>query len=511
MGQSLASAIRDLQQFREDFLAGAYPQRSALGPGSISKNFIKSKSIIASMLDVSNLEAVSTQTGTLNVDGGITLATAGHIAAGQTAYGTGTGFWMEYNAGLPRFSIGGAGGSFTFDGSDVTASGSITAQSLTANGTGTIAGWTIDSSKFSRDQVGIGASGTYRIWSGNLASPSLANFSVDSSGNIKSAGGDIAGWTVDSAKLARDTGAVGIGASGGYRIWAGNATPGSAPFRVDSTGALVASSATITGAVTATSGSFTGSVTTSNLDANGGTMGGLTVDGLITVGQALALNTTGMVYTGTKSTYASTAAGFFLGYDAAAYKLNIGDANKYFKWTGTDVEVRGKVMWGSAGEHYLDSTRMHFESNGIDATFIEWKNAALTPKIEVSGYVASGGASWSLVDQYDTGKKGVVQALADSASSLVALQAQFASLSSYIRAYADATSQDVQAILGDGAGVSGFFVYNNTPVKVFGIASNGTILTNQVSTTTTVSTQYGRMPVYDTAGTLIGYVRVWNP
>ena len=32
--------------------------------------------------------------------------TADHIGAGQTAYDTGIGWWLEYNAGTPRFSIG---------------------------------------------------------------------------------------------------------------------------------------------------------------------------------------------------------------------------------------------------------------------------------------------------------------------------------------------------------------------------------------------------------------------
>ena len=42
------------------------------------------------------------------------------------------------------------------------------------------------------------------------------------------------------------------------RFWAGDATPGSAEFRVTESGALTASSATITGAITATSGAIGG-------------------------------------------------------------------------------------------------------------------------------------------------------------------------------------------------------------------------------------------------------------
>ena len=45
-----------------------------------------------------------------------------------------------------------------------------------------------------------------------------------------------------------------------YRLWAGNATAASAPFRVTKGGVLTATGATISGALTATSGSFTGTV-----------------------------------------------------------------------------------------------------------------------------------------------------------------------------------------------------------------------------------------------------------
>ena len=50
-------------------------------------------------------------------------------------------------------------------------------------------------------------------------------------------------------------------------------------FQVDAFGNMIASSATITGVVNATSGSFTGTVTTANLNATGGTIGGITING----------------------------------------------------------------------------------------------------------------------------------------------------------------------------------------------------------------------------------------
>ncbi|MFQ2856010.1 phage tail protein [Aeromonas caviae] len=70
------------------------------------------------------------------------------------------------------------------------------------------------------------------------------------------------------------------GSDANWRIYAGSTTPGSAPFRVSSTGALVATNATITGAITATSGSFSGAITASSGSISGRlTMNGGFIDG----------------------------------------------------------------------------------------------------------------------------------------------------------------------------------------------------------------------------------------
>ncbi|MFQ2530680.1 DUF1983 domain-containing protein [Aeromonas caviae] len=70
------------------------------------------------------------------------------------------------------------------------------------------------------------------------------------------------------------------GSDANWRIYAGSTTPGSAPFRVSTTGALVATNATITGAITATSGSFSGSITASSGSISGRlTMNGGFIDG----------------------------------------------------------------------------------------------------------------------------------------------------------------------------------------------------------------------------------------
>lgn len=140
------------------------------------------------------------------IGGIVSLQAQAAITSGQTAYDTGTGFWLEANNGTPRFSIGNsAGNKLTWDGSALTIVGAITASS------GTIGGFTIGASTIT-----------------------ATNLSLDSSGQRISLGSanDIIILDADDAT---------------YRIWAGNATAASAPFSVTKAGAVTASNITITG------------------------------------------------------------------------------------------------------------------------------------------------------------------------------------------------------------------------------------------------------------------------
>jgi len=66
-----------------------------------------------SNLKVGNLSAITTQTGTLEVD------TAGHVRGGQTDYDTGNGFWLGYKSGTYRFSMGNSSNKLSYDGSSL--------------------------------------------------------------------------------------------------------------------------------------------------------------------------------------------------------------------------------------------------------------------------------------------------------------------------------------------------------------------------------------------------------
>lgn len=85
-----------------------------------------------------------------------------------------------------------------------------------------------------------------------------------------------------------------------------------------------------------------------NLSAITATTGNLTVNGTLSVGVAgspdiagnIVVGKTGKIYSAGKTTYGSSVAGWFLGWDSTAYKFSIGTSSNYMKWDGSDFEMR---------------------------------------------------------------------------------------------------------------------------------------------------------------------------
>lgn len=288
--------IKELQQFKEDVIAGYYVSPTALGPGKLSKNTIKAKTITGNMIDVSNLQAVNTNTGSLTVNGDLTIGTSGSLRSGKTAYSDtiNSGFWLGMDGGTPKFRMGSTAQSILWDGATLTITGTITATS------GTIGGWIIGSTDLTSDTgaTGIASSGSYRLWIGN-STPASAVFSVTSAGLMKSRSGDIGGWTIDNVGIRLGSAGTERGMDTGSIAFYAGGSPGSAPFRVSTAGAVTATNVTLTGAITASSLSITGtasfsggsmtlpnggSITSSNVDLNQGNVGGMTIDGTLTLG-----------------------------------------------------------------------------------------------------------------------------------------------------------------------------------------------------------------------------------
>jgi hypothetical protein len=78
-----------------------------------------------SSLKVGQLSAVAVNTGSLTVDGTLTIGSAGQIMGGQTAYATGTGFFLGYSSTTYKFSIGSSTQSLKWDGSSLTVTGNF--------------------------------------------------------------------------------------------------------------------------------------------------------------------------------------------------------------------------------------------------------------------------------------------------------------------------------------------------------------------------------------------------
>ncbi|MFH2072336.1 MAG: hypothetical protein ABIJ75_05735 [Actinomycetota bacterium] len=184
--------------------------------------------------------------------------------------------------------------------------GLLTATGATISGTvtaaaGAVGGWVIGATSLADAAGAVGLSSAVtagddiRFWAGHTT-PGSAPFRVTEAGALFASGatisgtltataGTIGGWTLAATTL---TGGEAILSAAGkltigsgndtvmlsatnatYRLWVGDASGPSAPFRVTKAGALVATSATITGAITATSGSLSGLSVTGTLTLAG--------------------------------------------------------------------------------------------------------------------------------------------------------------------------------------------------------------------------------------------------
>lgn len=162
-----------------EVVAGQIPEYSIWynSTSGDNKSYIYSSSAWNESLgNVSNLNPQNqTQTGliagTTITGGGITLSAGGNIKGGQTAYDTGTGFFLGYSSSAYRFSIGNsAGNKLTWDGTTLTVSGAINATSGTFSGTitasGTISGGTISGATVTGGTVQTAASGQRIVLTG---------------------------------------------------------------------------------------------------------------------------------------------------------------------------------------------------------------------------------------------------------------------------------------------------------------------------------------------------------
>src|SRR3990167_2810327 len=97
-----------------------------IGALSIVAGNIAASTITAGKLSVSQLSAITADLGTITA-GTVTGATIQTASSGQTAYDTGTGWFIGNPSGTPKLSIGVGGGfpSLTWDGTDLVVKGTL--------------------------------------------------------------------------------------------------------------------------------------------------------------------------------------------------------------------------------------------------------------------------------------------------------------------------------------------------------------------------------------------------
>lgn len=109
-----------------------------IAANAINADHISAGAVVASKISVANLSAINANMGAITA-GNITLDNAGFIRGGQTAYNTGTGFYLGYSGTTYKFSIGNATQGLTWDGTAMTIKGAFTAGSININSNFTVA------------------------------------------------------------------------------------------------------------------------------------------------------------------------------------------------------------------------------------------------------------------------------------------------------------------------------------------------------------------------------------
>ena len=509
---SIQKQIRDLQQDINDLISGYYTQPTALGPNTLSKNSVKARTIRSGNIDVSNLEAVQTKTGSLTVDGNLTIGTGGSLRSGKTNYSdvSNAGFWMGIDSAVTKIRVGNIGhtAGWTWDGTTLAVAGTITATS------GTIGGWTIASTDLTADggATGIASSGSYRFWTGD-ATPANAEFSVTSLGALKSTSGTIGGWTINGLSgLYTGSGSSQRGIdTGSTTFYAGSSTPGSAPFRVSSSGVLTATGATIGGALTATSLSITGtasfsggsmtlpnggSITSSTVDLNQGTLSGLDIDGTLLVsGGAIKTGTSGARLELDNSNG-------IRGYDSGGtlqFQIKHTDGKGYFSG--------GNAALTTNGAEFVVTTL-------FDATRgISWRNSIGGGTVYAAiGAASIAGSGWLYINPDEE-----VLMQEYGGSTTYHRFGCYASNPGHYQSYGgmypgNGGMQSTLSMKSDGSTIW----VDNAGNKKFRVSSNGAVgfiasATYGIATGyTTLGSLTGRIAVHNDSGILVGYVPVYT-
>jgi len=308
---------------------------------------------------------------------------AGDVMLGDNSNGKANMLW-DASTGKLLFRGGQTAQVYIDTNGKVTAgAGAVTLDTAGISATaGAIGGWTLGATALTAgsagNTVGLDSGGTNPALYAGSATPASAPFRVTKAGaltatnatitgSITALSGTIGGWSIGATALTAGSAGNTVGLdSGGTNpaLYAGSATPASAPFRVTKAGALTATSATIGGwTVDSTTIKKTGIILDSNADTIyvGAAEPRIIIDGANKYLQS--------------STYTSGVAGFSINGatgDAEFNNCNIrGELrSSVFKYSEITATAGTFGVFKSASTLYLDATIVTIGSN----TYLNVKN-----------------------------------------------------------------------------------------------------------------------------------------
>lgn len=119
-----------------------------LAANAITADKISAGAVTAAKISVTNLAAMNANTGSLSVNGTLTLGTSGKIITSGTAYDGNGVFLGEDGAGVYKFSVGGASGRLAFDGTNLSLPGGRLVN-------GSVGGSAIAASAITADKISV--------------------------------------------------------------------------------------------------------------------------------------------------------------------------------------------------------------------------------------------------------------------------------------------------------------------------------------------------------------------
>jgi hypothetical protein len=294
--------------------------------------------------------SIEAESGTFT--GGVNIKDEGALYSGQTAFNTGTGFWLSGGT-TPQMSVGSADSGFSWDGEEFRINGVLSGDIIAgaAGGATALSGLDLKLNKASDDilsgQIKFAQQGAFKVTTGTVTVDAEGNVSGSGSGVLFTSKG-IIGWNGETQKA---TFAIG---SDGNAVFAG---------RLD-----------------AATGTFAGSVTATTFIANGSARFRGRTDAGVSV--SINGNSYGVVATSISEVAAATIA-------ADAVRVGVVGLANVATGAGTNVGVAGVSTLSGGIGGYFSGAAYGAVFNGSTYGFVSQGNGRVEGDLEVTGTLSA--------------------------------------------------------------------------------------------------------------------------